>query len=114
MNHCLRILLATSCLLPSVFGKEAYAFPAFPQASRATTPTVKQAAASLDINRATPAEIAALPGIGPEIARRIVAYRKKHGPFRRVEDLLVIKGIGYKKWRAIRDHIRVGNPRYEW
>ena len=54
------------------------------------------------------ANVATLPGIGPELGRRIVAFREKHGPFRRVEDLLVIRGIGQKKWKAIRPLVRVG------
>ena len=63
----------------------------------------------LDINRATTADYEKLPGIGPELARRIVAYRKEHGAFRRVEDLLVIRGMGEKKWRDIRPQLKVGS-----
>jgi competence protein ComEA len=62
----------------------------------------------IDINQATAEDFQKLPGIGPELARRIVAFRKKHGPFRRVEDLLVIRGIGHKKWKAIRPYLKVG------
>lgn len=89
-----------SCLLPS-----AYCHPA--QTSRELTSQGKKPVAILDINRATVEDFATLPGIGPELARRIVAYRAKHGPFRRVEDLLAIKGMGHKKWRAIRPYVRV-------
>ena len=63
----------------------------------------------IDINRASVEDFAKLPGIGPELARRIVAFREKHGPFRRVEDLLVIRGVGHKKWKAIRPFLRLGN-----
>ena len=62
----------------------------------------------LDINQATAEDFATLPGIGPKLASQIVAYRERHGPFRRVEDLLAIRGIGPKKWRAIRPYLRVG------
>jgi competence ComEA-like helix-hairpin-helix protein len=65
------------------------------------------ALASIDINRATTGDFTKLPGIGSELARRIVAYREKHGPFRRIEDLLVIRGIGPKKWRALRPYLRI-------
>ncbi len=65
-------------------------------------------AAIIDINQASAEDLQKLPGIGPELARRIIAYRQKHGPFRRVEDLLVIRGIGAKKWKAIRKYLRVG------
>jgi competence protein ComEA len=62
----------------------------------------------IDINQASEREFAKLPGIGPELARRIVAYRDKHGPFRRIEDLLAIRGIGRKKWTKIRPYLQVG------
>ncbi len=65
--------------------------------------------AVIDINRASAQDFERLPRIGSELARRIVAYREKHGPFRRVEDLLIIRGIGPKKWRAIRPYMRVGS-----
>jgi competence protein ComEA len=64
---------------------------------------------TIDINQASEVDFARLPGIGPELARRIVAFREKHGPFRRVEDLLAIKGIGHKKWRKIRPYLHVGD-----
>jgi len=63
----------------------------------------------IDINQATAEEFQKLPGIGPALARRIVAFREKHGPFRRVEDLLAIRGIGHKKWKAIRAYLRVSD-----
>jgi competence protein ComEA len=59
------------------------------------------------INRATIAELEALPGVGPVLAGRIVAYREEHGPFRAVEDLLDVPGIGESKLASIRDLIRV-------
>jgi competence protein ComEA len=62
----------------------------------------------IDINRASAGDFQKLPGIGPELARQIVAYRQKHGPFHRVEDLMAIRGIGRKKWKAIRPYLRVG------
>ncbi len=61
----------------------------------------------LDINRASAEEFATLPGIGPKLAQRIVTFREKHGPFRRVEDLMAIRGVGLKKWRAIRPYVEV-------
>lgn len=62
----------------------------------------------IDVNQASATDFEKLPGIGPELARRIVEFRQKHGPFRRVEDLLAVRGIGSKKWRALRPHLRVG------
>jgi competence protein ComEA len=69
---------------------------------------VKPPAATIDINQATVNDFQRLPGIGPSLAKQIVAYRNKHGPFKRVEDLTVIKGIGFKKWKEIRPYVKVG------
>ena len=53
------------------------------------------AAATVNINTATPVELAeTLTGIGEARAEAIVAYRKKHGPFRKIEDLQQVEGIG--------------------
>jgi comEA protein len=71
----------------------------------------KPQAAAIDINKATANDLQKLPGIGPSLAKQIVAYREKHGPFRRVEDLMVISGIGFKKWKQIRPYVRVGERR---
>jgi competence protein ComEA len=74
-------------------------------------PTTNQPSFVIDINQATAEDFQKLPGIGPALAGRIVAYRKKHGLFRRVEDLLVVRGIGHKKWKAIRPFLKVsGDP----
>ena len=50
----------------------------------------------VDINRATAAELQAIPGIGPVIAERIVAYRNENGPFRQVDELTQVAGVGEK------------------
>ena len=63
----------------------------------------------VDINNATANDLRKLPGIGPSLAKQIVAFREKHGPFRRVEDLMGIKGIGLKKWKEIRPFVKVGD-----
>ena len=64
----------------------------------------------IDINAAGAADLDALPGIGPATAARIIEDRQAHGPYRRVDDLLRVKGIGPKKLARIRPHIRVGVP----
>ena len=63
----------------------------------------------LDINAAGPRELESLPGIGPVLARRIVEFRAKNPPFRRVEEILIIRGIGRRKFEALRDRIRVAD-----
>jgi competence protein ComEA len=48
-----------------------------------------------------------LPGVGPVLAERIVAYRDANGPFQAVEDLLEVPGIGEAKLAAMRDLVTV-------
>ncbi|MFM8236367.1 MAG: ComEA family DNA-binding protein [Actinomycetota bacterium] len=61
----------------------------------------------IDVNRATAAELEALPGVGPATAAAIVREREEHGPFRSPDDLERVRGIGPAKLAALRDQIRV-------
>jgi competence protein ComEA len=61
----------------------------------------------VNINTATPQLLETLPGLGTVIAERIVAYRKQHGPFRRAEHLMMVRGISDRKFRTIRPLIVV-------
>ncbi|MFO7699486.1 MAG: helix-hairpin-helix domain-containing protein [Acidimicrobiia bacterium] len=59
----------------------------------------------IDINNASASELEALPGVGPVLAERIVAFRTERGPFSSVEDLLDVPGIGEAKLAQMRDAI---------
>lgn len=61
----------------------------------------------LDINSATTDQLQEVPGIGPKTAEAIVHMRQASGPFRRVDDLLAIRGIGKKKYRVMRPYLTV-------
>lgn len=61
----------------------------------------------LNINTADAAALETLPGVGPALAQRIVAYREAHGPFTAVEDLLNVPGIGEKKLAQLREHVTI-------
>ncbi len=79
---------------------------------KAAQPAMKAGALSgpVNINTATPEELAKLPGIGPKIAEEIVNYRKEHGAFKTIRDIVNVKGVGDKKYEAIQDKITVGTP----
>ena len=59
----------------------------------------------VNINTATAAELAELPGVGEVLAQRIIEYREANGPFASVEELLNVNGIGEGKLEAMRELI---------
>ena len=61
----------------------------------------------LDLNRATAEELQSLPGIGPVLAQRVIEQRTVHGPFRDVDDLMNVKGIGKKRMDQLRPLVTV-------
>jgi competence protein ComEA len=58
------------------------------------------------LNSATAEELEKLPHIGPKLARDIIEFRNRNGPFRRVEHLLLIDGISESKFREVRPFIK--------
>ena len=68
------------------------------------------AAAALNLNTATKDELVALPGIGPAKAQAIVDYRNQHGPFKSVDEIRKVKGIGEKLFLQIKPEIAIGAP----
>jgi competence protein ComEA len=70
--------------------------------SKATAPR-----GPININRANASDLDSLDGIGPVIAKRIIAYRTTNGPFVVLEDLLKVSGIGDAKFAQFKEKIRV-------
>jgi competence protein ComEA len=85
---------------------------AAPPAPAAGGPAAAGAAAPgrppLDLNRATAADLDALPGIGPVLAARIVEHRRAAGPFRSPDELLSVRGIGPHLLERLRPLVGVG------
>ena len=61
----------------------------------------------VNLNTATADELDALPGVGPATAAAILAHREEHGPFRAVDDLLDVRGIGEAKLEQLRPLVSV-------
>lgn len=61
----------------------------------------------VNINTASGSELESLPGVGPVLAQRILAYREQHGPFRTVRDLMKVEGIGPKKFASLEPYVTV-------
>ena len=66
-----------------------------------------QGKALVNLNTATTAQLQELPGIGPRTAERIIEYRQKNGNFKKIEELMNVKGIGEKSFLKLKDRITV-------
>jgi competence ComEA-like helix-hairpin-helix protein len=64
----------------------------------------------LNINQATRTQLQELPYIGEKKAAAIISYRKSHGPFNRLDDLLLIDDIGQKTFAAIKSYLTISGP----
>jgi competence protein ComEA len=61
----------------------------------------------LDLNAVEEEHLTLMPGIGPELARRIIEYRSKKGGFRAIEELMEVRGIGQEKLRSLERYLVV-------
>jgi competence protein ComEA len=62
-------------------------------------------ASAVNINSASAAELEALPGIGAKTAARIIEYRQKNGPFKKIEELMNVRGVGEKNFLKLKGQI---------
>lgn len=76
-------------------------------AVRSGQPSIHGTDAKLDLNRATAEDFERLPGIGPVLAKALLQDRESHGPFRTVEELKRVKGIGAKRLEQVRPLVMV-------
>ncbi|NKZ05033.1 ComEA family DNA-binding protein [Actinomadura latina] len=81
--------------------------PAPPPAPAASSGASGAPGTPLDLNTATPDQLDDLPGVGPVLAQRIVAYRTQHGGFRSVEQLQEVSGIGARRFADLKPMVRV-------
>ncbi len=95
--------LALACLFTIGLGA-AQSTPA-PKPTR--TVVQPQATAPLNLNTATAADLQTLPGVGPAMAARILEYREKSGGFKKIEELMNVKGIGEKNFLKLKSLVVV-------
>ena len=72
-------------------------------ATKAAAPT-----SPINLNTATQAQLESLPGVGPKAAQRILDYRKQNGNFKKIEDLMNVKGFGEKTFLKLKPMLTVG------
>jgi competence protein ComEA len=103
-------LLAVVLAGPPALASQARAASTKASSSKAQTASAEaqDKASPIDVNTAGVEALTDLPGIGHSTAQRIVDYRKEHGPFKTVDELLSVKGIGEKSLARFRDRVTVG------
>lgn len=67
----------------------------------------------VDLNRADASALQELPGIGPELAERIVLDRTQNGPYTAAADLARVEGIGEKTVERLAQYVTVSDPKEE-
>jgi competence protein ComEA len=85
--------------------------PASPAQEARRDAAAAPAAAPVNLNTATVAQLEALPGVGKATAERIVEYRQKNGGFKKIEDLMNVRGIGEKSFLTLKPLIMVAAPK---
>ena len=98
LRVCLSAFALATCLAGGILAQS--------PAPRREPPAVKQAAV-INLNTATAAELESLPGIGAKVAARIVEYRQKNGPYKKVEELMNVQGIGEKSFLKLKPQLTV-------
>lgn len=85
------------------------------QAPKAPAAAKARATASVpvNLNSATVAQLQTLPGIGASTAQRILDYRQKNGAYKKIEELMNVKGIGEKSFLKLKPLITVGADKGE-
>ena len=95
MRNILRALLVSALVLS--VGSVAFAQDKPPAPAKSTT----------DLNTATLAQLEELPGVGRATAERILEYRQKSGGFKKIEELMNVRGIGEKSFLKLKPLIVV-------
>jgi competence protein ComEA len=81
--------------------------------SRPSAPKAAAAAPVVNLNTATAAQLTELPGIGARTAERIIEYRQKNGGFKKIEELMNVRGVGEKSFLKLKALITVTPPKTE-
>jgi competence protein ComEA len=104
-----RLTLAIGILMAALVASPPAAFA---QAAKQSAAKARATAASpVNLNTATVAQLQTLPGVGASAAQRIVDYRQKNGPFKKIEELMNVKGVGEKSFLKLKPLITVSGDK---
>jgi competence protein ComEA len=103
---CSILTLASLVLMVAV-----QAAPASAQSKARASAAKPVTTGMVNINTASATELEGLPGVGPKTAARIIEYRQKNGPFKKIEDLMSVRGFGEKNFLRVKGQLTVGAPK---
>lgn len=101
-------LLAVAALPNTAAAQQGTSAKSSARSTKASVPS-----SPVNLNAATEAQLESLPGIGAKAAQRILEFRQKNGGFKKIEDLMNVKGIGEKNFLKLKPYITVGTPKTE-
>ena len=99
-------LVVLSCLLFAASSASGAQSKASPRSAAKPAST-----AVVNLNTASASDLEGLPGIGAKTAARIIEYRQKNGPFKKVEELMNVRGVGEKNFLKLKPQIAVAPPK---
>jgi competence protein ComEA len=102
------LAIVAMAAIPVAAAAQQAAPAAKPAASKPAKPAGSSATV-VNINTATQAQLESLPGVGAKAAERILAYRQKNGQFKKIEDLMNVKGIGEKSFLKLKPLLTVSD-----
>jgi competence protein ComEA len=100
-------MMSTMCVLVGMLAAQAFAGQST-TGTRGDARSAAKPAAMVNLNTATQAELETLPGVGAKMAARIIEYRQKKGPFKKIEELMNVQGIGEKNFLKLKPQLTVG------
>jgi competence protein ComEA len=108
MIRTLLSLVIVSGLAIAAIAQPAAGAPAQDKAApRAAAKPSATTTAIVNLNTATAADLEGLPGIGAKTAARIIEYRQKNGPFKKIEELMNVRGVGEKNFLKLKPQLTV-------
>ena len=106
-----RTFVVTACV--ALFVLMAASSPSAHQTGAQAQQAAQPAASLVNLNTATQAELEKLPGVGPAMAKTIIEYRQKNGGFKKVEELMNVKGIGEKSFLKLKTLVTIAPAKTE-
>ena len=102
------LAVAAMAVIPAAAAQQAKAASASPGAPSRASKATPAPATPINLNTATQAQLESLPGVGTKAAQRILEYRKQNGSFKKVEDLMNVKGFGEKTFLKLKPMLTIG------